>query len=117
MKLGKLPTVQVRGMQGSYFVETDQFGRLPTAHKHLLKWPHYEHPGPRRYGRELSEQWLDQCKAIMEGKLVVLTEDDTSEPTWKRRGYIGIFKVDDASVGDEGALRFRIIDRIADCRP
>jgi hypothetical protein len=74
-----------------------------------------EPPGPRHYGRELSQQWIDQCKAILADKIVVLTDDDTSETTWKRRGYVGIFEVSDASVGDDGALRFRIIDRVADC--
>lgn len=110
-----LPTVYVRGHEGSYFVDAESFGKLPTAHAHLFKGVWYEHPGPAHYGRTSTRdlnQWKAQCEATAKGCLIVMTRDDTTKATWERKGYIGVFRVDNVDYAN-GTLRFRMIERVA----
>lgn len=101
------------GQRGSWFATVDR-DRLPCVHAHWFQGGWYNDPG----ARPGEGKWDEFIEAIRNTKKVILTNDSvsTDETAFERTRYIAVFSVDDVSV-DDGALRFRFVERLHSLKP
>ena len=100
---------EARGKRGSWFAEVDG-ETLPCVHKHWLQGRQYHDP----QAAPGQPPWDDFIAAIKSGRKVVLTRDTyLGGIRFERTGYVAVFTVDDVAASD-GALTFKLTDRVVD---
>src|SRR5687767_5695554 len=107
---GAMPKFKAHGHRGSWFADVNG-EHLPCVHAHWWKGSGYHDP----YARPGDAKFEKLLQGIRETGRGVVTKDDVSDGgrTFKRTGYVGVFKIEDPQLDDDG-LRFRITNRIAD---
>jgi hypothetical protein len=117
----KRPIALCKGRQRDWLVDVTIDGRterLPTAHKHFMRGLTYQRADAAWLALAKGQRWLD---ALRGKQRVVLTDDEVgarNDPVRPvriaRKGYIAVFAVNEIAIDDTG-IRFRLMDRIAEC--
>ena len=95
-------TKRAHGQRGTWWTEVGGV-QYPTLHSNRIDWKarplHYREGDPDKpvYG---SDRWLRHCQKAIEMGVVVVQRDAAPESA-QRDGYIGLFKVENATMAGD----------------
>jgi hypothetical protein len=98
-----------KGAQGTWFATTSDGERLPCVLKEY--WPGGRYHDPYHYDQS-SAKCVEYIAAVKRGRVLMTRNEGSYQKGWLRKGYIGIFLVDDVKYSPDHGLSFNIRERL-----
>jgi hypothetical protein len=100
-----------RGAQGSWFATTSDGERLPCVFKEYWHGRTAYHD-PHNYDQS-SAKCVEYIDAVKRGRVLMTRNEGSREKGWLRKGYIGVFLVDDVKYSPDHGLSFIVRERVS----